>query len=101
MGDKKVNEVVTSTENTKEQPKKLTYEELANTAHELQKAARQLYEENAQLKNNSAVVRVGFLFEVLKYQDLFPKKFVFSCTSEIEDILTIPEEKSDNTKDSK
>lgn len=97
MEDKEVGTV----EEVKEQPKKLTYEELANVCNEMQRQGQALYVENQKLKNNNAVVRVGFLFEVLKYKDMFPKSFAFKCTEEIMSILTPPEEESGDTTEVK
>ena len=73
--------------------KKLPYEELLKIANGLNRT-------NAELQNrlNDAMLgnfftRLEFLFKVLKYADKFTDDFVKKCIDEIQESMTIPEEK--------
>jgi hypothetical protein len=73
--------------------KKLPYDELLKIANSLNRT-------NAELQNrlNDAMLgnfftRLEFLFKVLKYADKFTDDFVKKCIDEIQESMTIPEEK--------
>lgn len=73
--------------------KKLPYDELLKIANGLNRT-------NAELQNrlNDAMLgnfftRLEFLFKVLKYADKFTDDFVKKCIDEIQENMTIPEEK--------
>lgn len=76
---------------TQEQPKKISYEELGKIASELQMQAQKLYQENHQLKiqlnNQSAVIRMNYLFEVLKNDKFFTPDDCYKCAEEIMESL--------------
>jgi len=95
MGDIKKNVEEVATEVVKsEEPKKLSYEELENIAHQLSEQARSLYSRVQQLENNAILQRLNFLFMVIDKSRIFafPDEFVKKCTEEIIDILTLPED---------
>jgi len=79
--------------NVDEVEKKLPYDELLKIANGLNRT-------NAELQNrlNDAMLgnfftRLEFLFKVLKYADKFTDDFVEKCIDEIQESMTIPEEK--------
>lgn len=78
---KKTEEV--TEEKLKKQPKKLSYDELAKVASELQQQGQMLYQENQQLKNQGLLIRIEFLFKILEHKDLFPLEYVTSVSEEI------------------
>ena len=76
-------------EKEKKESKKLTYEELEKVAHQL---SEQL--QDTQLQN--LFTRLSFLIEVVKLPTAFSKEFYDRCVKEVEQLLTIPENKETN-----
>ena len=77
-----------------ETAKKLTYEELENTAKELYAQCTNMAAEIQRMTLDNSFKRLDYLFKVLKYYNLLDTEFVRSCAKEIQDVMTIPE---DNT----
>lgn len=76
------------------EPSKLSYEQLENLA--IQSQQRLLIAEN-KLKNiDFASIRLSWLFRVLEHKDSFSHEFMAKCATEIEEMLTLDEEPSDN-----
>lgn len=79
-------------------PSKPTYEELEKAIEvrnaQLQEMYRQLQEANSQ----NLIIRLQFLFDVIKNSDKFSTQFVAKCVTEIEETLTIPEENTTNVE---
>lgn len=86
-----------STENKKEE-KKLTYEQLNDACNQLYQQNRQLLLKNRELEQFAMNKRLDYLFKVLEHSNNFSSDFVVSCSSEIEEAMTIPEEKEDKVE---
>ena len=84
---------------SKEEPKKLSYEELGKICNELQMQGQKLYQENhhlkTQLNNQSLIVRTNYLFEVLKNEKYFTPEFCYQCATEIMESLYPNDEEED------
>lgn len=74
---------------TKEKKQKLSYDELNNAALQLAEQNRKLYQEVQRLNTAGIIKRLEFLFDVLKYKDVFNVDFVNRTVAEIEEALTI------------
>lgn len=70
---------------------KMSYEELENVAAQLSQQNQQLYARLQQAEMSNMLSRLKFLFKVVKNAQAFPEEFVTKCTTEIIDIMTIPE----------
>lgn len=55
---------------------KLSYEELENTARQLDEQARTMYQELQKARLENYFTQLNFLFKVLDHPDLFPESFV-------------------------
>lgn len=78
-------------EEKKEEQTKLTYEQLENVAVQLQQKCAIL--ENKLRSIDGTTIRLNYLLKVLETKDVFPAEFITKCASEVEDILTIEDEK--------
>lgn len=73
---------------------KLSYEQLEDVARQLSEQLRQARERIGQM--GGVLARLPYLFEVTKAKEgVFSTDFVITCAKEIEDIMTIPENNSD------
>lgn len=85
-----------SQESKPEQPKKMSYEQLEQVAHQLSEQARQLYDQLQKSNMNNMFKRLDYLFKVLENEKVFKQylkqDFVDKCVNEIEDIMIIPDE---------
>lgn len=72
--------------------KKLSYEELNNTAMQLFQQNQELVRRLKQADMTNMFKRLDYLFMVLKYQNSFDSDFVVSCVEEIRGAMTVPEE---------
>lgn len=74
---------------SKEEPKKLTYEQLEQVAGNLQRQCQQLYD---QLKGAQNVIdsfnEVEMLLSILGKAEYFKPEFVERCASEIQEVIT-------------
>lgn len=77
------------------EPKKMSYEELENIAHQLSEQTRQLYAKLQEMNMVNMFKRLDYLFKVAEFSHMFNSEFVTTCTQEIQDLLTIPEEKQE------
>lgn len=73
-----------------ENTEKLSYEQLENIAHQLSNQVRQLHEKLQEMNNINLFKRLDYLFKVVENKQSFNSDFVISCTSEIEELITIP-----------
>ena len=78
--------------------KRMSYEDLMNVAVQLQQQNQQL--QNQIRQTNGIEKRLFYLFEVLKYADLFGD-FTKDCVDEIKDILIIPKETEEPAQEGK
>lgn len=88
---KEMEEVKKEVETTQES-KKLSYTELENIAHQLSDQAKQLYAKLQEANMGNMFKRLDYLFKVLENNFSFSEEFVKKCASEIEDLITVPEE---------
>lgn len=80
----------------KQATQKLSYEDLERVAHQLSDQNRQLYSKVQELSDAAIFKRLDYLFKVVESKDVFLADFVNTCIKEIEDIITIPEDQSNN-----
>lgn len=84
-------------EETKETSTKLTYEQLEQAALQLQ---QRLMMVESRLKSiDFASMRLTWLFRVLENKGSFTPDFVNKCAEEVENLLTIEEETTDNQEE--
>lgn len=79
--------------------RKLSYEELENVAKQLSEQNRQLYVKLQEMNTVNLFKRLDYLFKVLEDNVHFRKEFVDKCAKEIEEIITIPEEKGEKKEE--
>lgn len=80
-------------------PKKMSYEQLENIAHQLSEQAKQLYTRLQEANMTNMFKRLDYLFKIVENAKAFNEEFVNKCVLEIEDRITIPE--SDEETDDK
>ena len=84
----------------KQEPKKLSYEELENIAKQLSEQNRIMYRQIQELDMQNIYARLGFLFKVVEFANRFNSDFLASCVKEIEELIIIPENtKQEDTKE--
>lgn len=72
-------------------PKKMSYEQLENIAHQLSEQAKQLYTRLQEANMTNMFKRLDYLFKIVENANAFNEEFVNKCVLEIEDRITIPE----------
>ncbi len=87
----KVVEMQPTTKET-ERPEKMSYEQLENVAHQLSEQANQLYMKLQAANMSNIFKRLDYLFKVLENGHMFRQDFVDKCVSEIEELMSVPEE---------
>lgn len=80
------------TTNETERPEKMSYEQLENVAHQLSEQAKQLYMKLQAANMSNIFKRLDYLFKVLENEHMFRQDFVDKCVSEIEELMSVPEE---------
>lgn len=83
----------------KEEAKKLTYEQLNDACNQLWQQNKQLAVRNRELEQFAVNKRLEFLFKVLEFSREFSSDFVGICAKEIEEALTIPQQKEEEKKE--
>ena len=78
-------------EEQKKEQTKLTYEQLENVAVQLQQKCAML--ENKLRSIDGTTIRLNYLFKALEARDILSPEFIAKCASEVEDIMTLEEEK--------
>lgn len=91
-------EKVEAKENVKNE--KMSYEQLENIAHQLSEQSRQLYAKLQEANMTNIFKRLDYLFKVVENSTSFNKDFVDRCITEIEELITVPEQE-ENKEDSK
>lgn len=76
----------------KNEPKKLTYEQLNDACNQLWQQNKQLVSRNRELEQFVLNKRLDYLFKVLELSSKFTSDFVVNCSSEIEEMMTVPQE---------
>ena len=82
-----------------EQSQKMSYEQLEQVAHQLSEQARQLYSQLQKSNLTNMFKRLDYLFKVVENGHMFKQDFLERCVSEIEDIMTVPEESENNKEE--
>jgi hypothetical protein len=77
-------------------PAKVSYEQLEGIAVQLQQENNKLKERLQQVENQVSLVRLNFLFEVVKNTDKFPERLVRTAENEIEMALYPPRRENGN-----
>lgn len=78
---------------------KLSYEQLENVAHQLSEQNRQLYAKLQELQVSNMFKRLDYLFKVVENTGTFSLEFHTKCIEEIEALMTIPEDKPEDTSE--
>ena len=73
----------------KEQPRKMTYEQLEGIAHQLSEQNVQLVRKLQEANMQNMFARLNFLFKVVEFGARFPKEFLDKSVAEIVDIMTV------------
>lgn len=81
------------------QREKMTYEQLENVAHQLSEQSRQLYASLQEANLENMFKRLDYLFKVLENAHHFNEEFVFKCSKEIEQMISIPENRDENIEE--
>lgn len=89
--------VGTDKSETKQQ--KLTYEQLNDACNQLWQQNKQLVARNRELEAFVMNKRLDYLFKALEFSNQFSSDFVVSCTSEIEQAMTIPQDMEEHKKE--
>lgn len=74
--------------------KKPSYEDLQELCGQLSQRLQVAYEQIKKMDASNVLQRLNYLFKVLENYAHFNPDFVDKCSSEIEDLLTIPEEET-------
>ena len=75
-----------------ERPEKMSYEQLEQIAHQLSEQARKLYSQLQQSNMTNMFKRLDYLFKVVENGHMFKQDFLEKCITEIEELMTVPEE---------
>lgn len=98
MEEKKCKIMELSTQNKEvEKPQKMSYEQLEQVAHQLSEQARQLYVKLQKTEVSNMFKRLDYLFKIVENNSVFDEAFLEDCIREIEDIMTISEDKNTDT----
>ena len=82
-----------------ERPEKMSYEQLENVAHQLSEQAKQLYMKLQAANMDNMFKRLDYLFKVVENGHMFKQDFLEKCITEIEEIMTVPEETEEDDKE--
>lgn len=75
-----------------DRPEKMSYEQLENVAHQLSEQNKQLYMKLQEASMTNMFKRLDYLFKVVENGHMFGEEFLAKCISEIETVMTLPEE---------
>ena len=81
-----------------EKEQKLTYDELNNACQQLFQQNQQLIKQLRETDMVNMFRRLDYLFKVVENRDSFSPQFVSSCVGEIQEAMTIKEEKEEEGK---
>lgn len=79
---------------------KMSYEQLENVAHQLSEQVRQLYAKLQESNLENMFKRLDYLFKVIENAHAFNEEFVSKCISEIESLMTLPDNEDEPKEDS-
>lgn len=77
---------------------KPTYEELEKVIEMRNAQLQEMYMQLQEATSQNIIIRLQFLFDVIKNSDKFSTRFVNKCVEEIEGALTTPEENTTNAE---
>ena len=86
-------------EKKKKENGQLSYERLQEICGELSQRLQAAQAKIAEIDASNTVYRLNFLFKVVDNAAIFDAEFVESVIKEIQDTLTIPEEKEEKEND--
>lgn len=103
MEEKKEESKVIAMKPNQEAPKqeKMSYEQLEMIAHQMHEQLVKAMNKINELNMANIFKRLDYLFKVLENQHMFKQEFVTKCVEEIQDILTVPEEETEEVADNK
>lgn len=84
---------------TQDRPEKMSYEQLENIAHQLSEQNRQLYMKLQSSNMTNIFKRLDYLFKVVENGHMFSEDFLTKCIKEIEELITVPEDKEEDKQD--
>lgn len=73
---------------------KMSYEELENIAHQLSEQSRVLMQKLQEANMGNMFKRLDYLFKIIEFEHRFDDNFINKCVKEIQDMISIPEEES-------
>ena len=82
-----------------DRPEKMSYEQLENIAHQLSEQTKQLYMKLQAANMSNMFKRLDYLFKVVENGHMFKQYFLEKCITEIEEIMTVPEETEEDGKE--
>lgn len=100
--NKKMNDMKLNSKENTAKSEKMSYEQLENVAHQLSDQVNKLYARLQEADMNNLFKRLDYLFKVVESAHVFPEDFLNACITEIQSLITLPEEpqaEEDNTKD--
>ena len=75
-----------------QRPEKMSYEQLENVAQQLSEQNRQLFAKLQELNMANMFKRLDYLFKVIENGHMFKQDFFEKCITEIENLMTVPEQ---------
>lgn len=99
MEEQKTTKVVDMKGNDSQETKKLSYEQLNDACNQLWQQNKQLAGRNRELESFVMNKRLDYLFRVLEFSGKFSSDFVGNCAAEIEEAMTIPQEKEEGKEE--
>lgn len=82
-----------------EKQSKLSYEQLNDACNQLLQQNRQLAVRNRELEQFTMNKRLDYLFKVVENSSKFNGSFVADCVNEIEEVMTIPQDKDEHKEE--
>jgi hypothetical protein len=93
-----VNKLNSEQMDSKTTVRKLTYDQLEEVCHQMQQRLAQCYDELKNRDLDNTIIRLNLLFRVIENASHFSKEFVTSCITEIEQLMTLPDDEQKEMK---
>ena len=87
-------EVVKNENDKSVKKEKMSYEELENIAHQLSEQSRVLMQKLQEANMGNMFKRLDYLFKIIEFEHMFDGNFIDKCIKEVQDMISIPEEES-------
>lgn len=78
-----------------QRPEKMSYDQLESVAHQLSEQNRQLFAKLQELNMANMFKRLDYLFKVIENGHMFKQDFLEKCITEIESLMTVPEQEEE------